>query len=70
MRVMTGCTVFDDPLARPVGDALAVGATGPILFLPEMALAAHLVAVIHIYLRSLFGYQKITFISFVAGITG
>jgi len=70
MRVMAGGAVFDDPLARPIGDALAVSTSHPILFLPEMALTAHLIAVIHIYFRSLLGYQKITFIFIVACITG
>jgi hypothetical protein len=35
-----------------------------------MALAAHLVAVIYIDLHALFGYQKITLIFFMTGITG
>jgi hypothetical protein len=70
MRIVAGCTVFDDPPTRPVGDTFAVGSAGPIFFLSEMALAAHLIAVIHIYFRTLFGYQKIPLIFFVACITG
>ena len=53
-----------------MGDALAVGTTHPVFFLPEVALTAHLVAVIHIDFCALFGYQKIVFIFFMAGITG
>jgi hypothetical protein len=67
---MTGSAVFDNPPARPVGNAFAVSAAHPIFFLSEMALAAHLVAVIHIYFRTLFGHQKISLISFVTCITG
>ena len=67
---MTAGAVFNHPLAGPVGDALAVGATHPVFFLPEVALAAHLVAVVHIDFRALFGYQKITLILFMTGIAG
>ena len=70
MGIMAGSAVFDDPPAGPVGDAFAVSAARPVFFLPEVALAAHLVAVIHIDLRSLFGYQIIALIFFVASITG
>ena len=59
---MTTGAVFNHPLAGPEGDALAVGATHPVFFLSEMALAAHLVAVIDVYFHALFGYQKITLI--------
>ena len=68
--IVTGRTVFDDPFACPVGDAFAVGTAHPIFFLSEMALAAHLVAVIHIHFHAPFGYQKITLILFVTGKTG
>ena len=70
MGIVTSGAVFNHPLAGPVGDTLAVSATHPVSFLPEMALAAHLVAVIHIDFCTLFGYQKIPFIFFVAGIAG
>ena len=70
MGIMTTSAVFNHPLAGPVGDAFAVGTTHPVFFLPEVALAAHLVAVIHIDFRTLFGYQKITLIFFMTGITG
>ena len=70
MGVVTSGAVFNHPLAGPIGDALAVGTTHPIFFLPEMALAAHLVGVIHIHFHALFGYQKITLIFVVTGITG
>jgi hypothetical protein len=53
--VTTGA-VFNHPPAGPVGDALAVGTTHPVFFLPEVTLAAHLVTVIHIDFRALFGY--------------
>ncbi len=70
MGIVTTGAVFNHPLSGPVGDALAVGATHPIFFLSEMALAAHLVAVIHVHFHALFGYQKIALIFFVTGITG
>jgi hypothetical protein len=70
MGVMASGAVFNHSLAGPVRDAFAVGTTHPVFFLPEVALTAHLVAVIHIDFRALFGYQKITFIFFVTGITG
>ena len=53
---MTKRTIADDPLADPVGDALAVGTAHPIFFLSEVALAAHLIAVIHINFQTGFGY--------------
>ena len=67
---MAGGAVFDDPPAGPVGDALAVSTSHPILFLPEMALAAHLVTVIHVYFCTGLGYQKITLFLIVTGIAG
>ena len=70
MGIVTTGAVFNHALAGPVGDALAVGTTHPVYFLSEVTLAAHLVAVIHIDFRALFGYQKIPLIFFVAGITG
>jgi hypothetical protein len=68
--IVTGGAVFNHPLTGPIGDALAVGTTHPIPFLPEMALSAHLVAVVHIDFHALFGYQKITLIFIVTGKTG
>ena len=62
--------VFHHPLPGPVRDALTVRTAHPVFFLPEVTLAAHLVAVIHIDFGALFGYQKITLIFFVTGITG
>ena len=56
MGIVTGSAVFNHPLAGPVGNAFSVGTTHPIFFLPEMALAAHLVGVIHVYLHALFGH--------------
>ena len=56
MGVMTAGAIFDHPLAGPVRDAFAVSATYPIFFLPEVALTAHLVAVIHIDFGALFRY--------------
>ncbi len=70
MGIVTGGAVLNHPLAGPIGDALAVGTTHPIFFLPEMALTAHLIAVIHVYFHALFGHQKITLIFVVTGITG
>ena len=70
MGIVTGSAVFNHPLAGPVGNAFSVGTTHPIFFLPEMALTAHLVGVIHVYLHALFGHQKITLIFVVTGITG
>ena len=69
MGIVTRRTVFDDPFACPIGDAFTVGAAHPIFFLSEMALTAHLVAVVHVYLHTLFGLQEITLILFVAGKT-
>jgi hypothetical protein len=65
MGIVTKCTVFDDPFASPVGGSLAVCAAHPIFFLSEMALTAHLVAVIHVQFQSLFSHQEITLISLV-----
>jgi hypothetical protein len=70
MGVVTTSAVFNHSLAGPVRDALAMGTTHPVFFLPEMALAAHLVTVIHIDFRALFGCQKITPIFFVTGKAG
>ncbi len=56
MGIVTGGAVFNHPLAGPEGDAFAVSAAHPILLLPEMALTAHLVAVVHIDFHALFGY--------------
>lgn len=70
MGIVTRRAVPDDALAGPVGDALAVGTAHPVFFLPEMALAAHLVTVIHIDFRTLLGHQKITLILFVTCKTG
>ena len=56
MGIVTGRTVLNDPFARPVGQALAVGAAGPVFFLSEMALAAQLIAVIHINFDTCFGF--------------
>ena len=70
MGVMTGGTVLNDPFAGPVGNALAVGTAHPIFFLSEMALTAELVAVIHVHFHAPFGFQKISFILFMARITG
>jgi len=70
MGIVTGGAVFNHPLAGPEGDAFAVSAAHPILLLPEMALTAHLVAVIHVHFHALFGHQKITLIFVVTGITG
>ena len=70
MGVVTSGAVFNHPLAGPIGDAFAVGTTHPIFFLSEMALAAQLVRVIHVHFHALFGYQKITLIFVVTGITG
>jgi hypothetical protein len=70
MGIVTGGAVFNHPLAGPVGDAFAVSTTHPIFFLSEMALTAHLVAVVHIGFHALFGYQKITLIFVVTGKAG
>ena len=56
MGIVTGSAVFDHPLAGPIGNALTVGTTHPIFFLSEMALTAHLVAVIHVHFHALFGH--------------
>ena len=69
MRIVAAGAVFDHPLAGPVRDALAMGTTHPVFFLSEVALATHLVAMIHIDFRTLFGYQKVALIFFVTGIT-
>ena len=66
---MTGCTVFDDPSTRPVSQALAVGSAHPVFFLSEMALAAQLVAVIHVDPGSLFNHEEIALVFFMAGKT-
>ncbi len=47
-----------------------MGTAHPVFFLPEMALAAHLVTVIHIYFRSGFGHQKITLLLVMTRIAG
>jgi hypothetical protein len=70
MGIVTSGAIFDHPLTGPVGDAFTVGATYPVFFMPEVALTAHLVAVIHIDFGALFGYQEITLIFVMAGITG
>ena len=62
-------TVLHDPSAGPVGDPFAVGAPYPVFFLPEMALTAHLITVIHIDFCPLFSYQKVTLILCMAGKT-
>ena len=66
---MTAGTVFNYPLASPVRDSLAVGAAHPVFFLPEVALTAQLIAVIHIHLHALFGLQKVTLFFVVAAKT-
>ena len=68
MGVVTRGAVHYDPLTGPVRDTLAVGATYPILFLSEMALTTHLIAVINID-YPLFSNQKVTLILFMAGET-
>ena len=70
MGIVTGRTVFDDPLSGPVGDALAVCPAHPIFFLSEMALAAQLVAVIHVHFHTPFGLKEITRILFMTRETG
>ena len=70
MGIVTGHTVFNDPPAGPVIDALAVGAAYPIFFLSEMALTAHLVAVIQINLHTFFSQQKVALIFIMTGKTG
>ena len=70
MRIVTGHTVFDDPLAGPVGDTLAVGTADPVFFLSEMTLRAQLVAVVHIHIDTRFGFQKITFLPIMTRKTG
>ncbi len=67
---MTGRAVFDDALARPVGDPLAVGAPDPVDLLSEVALAAYLVGVIHRRLDALFRFQQVPIALFVACKTG
>jgi hypothetical protein len=67
--IVTRRTVFNDPLACPVRDALTVGTAHPIFLLSEMTLSTHLVYVIHINLCTFFGHQKITLIFFMAGKT-
>ena len=67
---MTGYAAFNDPIARPVRDTLTVGTAHPVFSLSEMALTAHLVAVIHIDFGALLGDQKIAFFFVVTGITG
>jgi len=69
MGIVTGDTVFDHSFAGPVRDAFTVGTTHPIFFLSEMALPAHLIAVVHVDLDPLFGCQKITLILFMTGKT-
>ena len=70
MGIVTTGAVFNYPRAGPERNAFAMGTAHPIFFLPEVALAAHLVAVVHIDFRALFGDQKITLIFLVAGIAG
>ena len=70
MGIVAGYTVFDDPLAGPVRNALAVGTAHPVFFLSEMALRAHLVAVIHIHFDTGFGFQRITFLKIMTCKTG
>ncbi len=67
---MTGRTVLDDPFTNPVGYSLPVGSTHPIFALSEMALGAHLIAVIHIDFHTRFGYEKITLILIMTRKTG
>ena len=68
MGVVARHTVFNYPITGPVGNTLAVGTANPVFMLPEMALPAHLVTVIHIDLYFCFGHQEITFVLFVTGI--
>ena len=70
MGIVAGSTIFNDPLTGPVRDSLAVGATDPIFFLPEMALTAHLVAVVHINLGARLGDEVIARILFMTGVAG
>ena len=67
---MTGDTALDDPLAGPVGNALAVGTARPVFFLSEMALAAQLVAVIHIHSDTRLGFQRIALLLVMTRKTG
>ena len=70
MGLVTRCTVLDDPFAGPMGDAFAVRAAHPILFLSKMTLAAKLVRVVHIDFHTRFRFKKITRILFMACKTG
>jgi hypothetical protein len=67
---MTTGAVFNHALSGPIGDAFTMGTPYPVFLLPEVALTAHLIAVIHIDLGALFGDQKISFFFVVTGITG
>jgi len=66
---MTSRAVSDDAFTRPVRVSLAMGTANPVAFLPEVALAAQLVAVIHVHSRSLFNHEDITLIFFMTGKT-
>jgi len=70
MGIVTAGAVFNHPLAGPVRDALAVGTTDPVFFLPEVALSAELIGMIHIHFHALFGLQKIAFRFVVTAVTG
>ena len=70
MGVVAGRAIFDYPPARPVGNAFAVCAANPVFFLPEMALSAQFIAVVHIHFDARFGYQKIPIVLFVTGKAG
>ena len=67
MGVVAFSTAPDDPVAIPVGVALAVGTADPIFFLPKMTLSAELVSVVEIDLVTTFQSEEVTFLLMVTG---
>jgi len=68
MGVVARGAILDDPLARPMSDTLTMGATGPVLFLSEVTLSAHLVAMVHVDFSTRFGYQEVACVFFMTGV--
>ena len=66
---MAGGTIFHHPFPGPMTHGLAVGTSDPVFFLPEMALAAEGVGMIHVYFFLLAAVQKIPVLLAVTGIT-
>ncbi len=62
-------TIFYHPFPGPVAHRFAVGASDPVFLLPEMALAAEGVDMVHVYFFLLAGVEKIPVLFAMTGIT-